>query len=240
MGTKTERGPSPKAVARAIGALYLLTVALGAFAQGFIADRMIVPSDAAATVVNILANEPLYRLVFALYLVEMGCQVGMTVLFYDLLRPVGWRLAMVTMVFGLVGCSVKIVSRLFYFAPLIVLGGAQSIPAFGPGQTQGLVALLLRLDHQCEAMAMVFFGAHAVLAGYLIARSGYLPRLLGALSVLGGLGWLTYLSPPLGDRLVPFILPIAGIGAAAMIGWLLVVGVDEARWFARAMPSGGI
>ncbi len=230
-------GISPRVIARTIGVLYLLTVALGGFTQGFIADRIVVAGDAATTASNVLAHESLYRLGFTLYLVELACQVGMTVLFYDLLRPAGRRLALVAMVFGLVGCTVKIVSRLFYFAPLLVLVGAHPLPGFEPDQRQGLALLLLRLDHQCEALAMAFFGVYAVLTGVLVLRSGFLPRVLGVLSILGGSGWMTYLSPTLGDRLVPIILPVAILGALSMIGWLLVVGVDEERWAAACSPS---
>ncbi|GMV04568.1 MAG: hypothetical protein AMXMBFR53_08480 [Gemmatimonadota bacterium] len=234
MQETTSGGGSPRALARTIGALYLATVVLGGLAQGLIADRMISLSDAAGTAANVLADERLYRLGFTLYLLEMACQVGMTALLYDLLRPAGRRAAILATSFGLVGCVVKTVGRVFYFAPLLILSGAHPIRDFGAGGAEGLALLLLRLNHQSEVIAVVFFGLHSVISGHLIIRSGYLPRALGALSLLGGLGWLTYLWPPLGDSLVGLILPVAILGALALIGWLLVVGVDEVRWRARA------
>jgi hypothetical protein len=223
-------GASPKARARTIGALYLLTVLLGGLVQAFVSDRLVVVGDAAGTAANIVANEGLYRLGLTLYLVEMASQVAMTTLFYGLLRPVSKSLALLAMVFGLFGCAIKTVSRIFYAAPLFVLGGAHYLSPFDPQELEALASLVLRLNYQGETIAMVFFGLGAIVTGYLVFRSTFLPRALGALSMCGGLGWLSYLSPSLGDRLIVIVLPVAILGAFSMIGWLLVVGVNEQRW----------
>ena len=79
---------SPQLKARLAGGFSLLTLVLAVFAQGFIAERLIVSGDAAATAANILSHEGLFRLGFAVYLIELACQITMTVLFYDLLKPV--------------------------------------------------------------------------------------------------------------------------------------------------------
>jgi hypothetical protein len=81
---------------------------------------------------------------------------------------------------------------------------------------------------------LVFFGFHAPLNGYLIARSTFLPRILGVLGILGGLGWLTFLYPPLGYRLFSYIAALGLLGAAALILWLLVFAVNEQRWNEQA------
>jgi len=230
-----ETATSPTARARTIGVFYLLTVVLGVLAQGFVADRLVVSGDAAATAANIVSGEAMFRLGFTLYLVELACQITMTVLFFDLLEPVGRRVALVATALGLTGCAVKIVSRLFYLAPVFVLGGgAESFGAFEPGQLQALSLLFLEVNDRGAGIAVVFFGLHALLTGWLVFRSTFLPRALGVLSVLGGLAWLTFAWPPLGDRLLGVTLSIAIPGALAMIGWLLVFGVDEGRWRERA------
>ena len=85
---------------------------------------------------------------------------------------------------------------------------------------------------------MVFFGFYALLKGYLIVRSTFLPRILGVLGILGGLGWLTFLSRPLGDRLFPYLAVLGFLRAAAQILWLLVFGVNEQRWKEQASAAG--
>jgi hypothetical protein len=212
------------------GALFLLTVLMGVFAQGFVSERLVVSGDAAATATNILAHEPRFRLGFAVYLVEMACQITMTVLFYFLLKPVSRRASTLAAVFGLTGCVIKALGRLFFFGPLLVLGGAPYLNVFTSEQLQALALLFLRVNYQAETIAMVFFGFNSLLTGFLVFRSTFLPRILGVLSVLGGVGWLTYLYEPLASRLVPYILAAAGVGAISTVLWLLVVGVNEQRW----------
>ncbi len=221
---------SPRAKARWTGVFYLLTMATAAFSQGFVSDRLVIAGDAATTAANILAHEQLFRVAFAVYLVEMACQITMTALFYDLLKPVSRTLSLLAAFVGLTGCVVKTVSRLFFIAPLLVLGGAPYLNAFDAAQLQAQALLFLEVNSQGAGIALFFFGLHAVLKGYLVLRSTFLPRVLGLLGILAGLGWVSFLDPPLALAMMPGILPLGMIASAAMILWLLVFGVDERRW----------
>ena len=230
---------SPKAKARLVGALLLFTIVAGAFAQGFIGGNVIVAGDAAATATNILAHQALYRLGFAIYLVEMSCQIAMTVLLYDLLKPVSRSVSLLAATFGLIGCTIKTLSRLFFFAPLLVLGGAHYLSVFDPRQLQALAFLSLRMNYATETIAMVFFGLYALVKGFLVFRSTFLPRILGVLGMIGGLGWMIYLYEPLALRFESYIVGVAVIGALAMALWLLVKGVNEPRWKEQAVVAAG-
>jgi hypothetical protein len=228
---------SPKSKARLAGVLLLMAVLGGVATQGFIAGRLIIGGDGAATAHNISTHERLYRLGFAIYLIEMACQIAATVLLYDLLKPVSRSTSALAAAFGLIGCTVKTMARLFYLAPLLLLGGAHSLDAFEPMQLQAAALLSLRLNYIVETIAMVFFGLFALLQGCLVFRSTFLPRALGVLSAMGGLGWLIYLYEPLALRLQPGIVGLAVIGALAMVYWLVVKGVDEHRWREQASTS---
>ena len=232
MGRRAEI--SPKTKARLIGVLFLITMVGGAFAQGFVAGGIIVPGDATATAHNILTHESLYRIGFAVYLVEMACQIAMTVLFYELLKPASRTGSALAAVFGLVGCTIKTLARLFFFTPLLVLGGASYLSVFDPKQLQALAFFSLRMNYTAETIAMVFFGLNTLVTGYLVFRSTFLPRALGVLSAVGGVGWLIYLYEPLALRLESWIVGTGVLGSLATVVWLLVKGVDEQQWKEQA------
>jgi hypothetical protein len=160
----------------------------------------------------------------------MACQVAITALFYELLKPAGRSVSLIAAFLGLTGCVIKTFSRVFFIVPLFVLGGPHYLSVFSAEQLQALALLFLKVNDRGAAVALVFFGFYAFLTGYLIIRSTFLPRILGVLSVLGGLGWLTFLYLPLGYRLFPYIAALGLLGAAALILWLLVFGVNEQRW----------
>src|SRR5438132_9914463 len=234
MGTAAMTETSPRFKARITGVLYLLTMLTGIFAQGFVSGRLVVDGDAAATATNILTHKSLFQLGFAVYLIEMACQVAITALFYDLLKPAGRSVSLVAAFLGLAGCVIKTVSRLFYIAPLFILGGAHYLSAFNSEQLQALALLFLKVNDHGAGIALVFFGFYALLTGYLMIRSTFLPRILGVLSVLGGLGWLSFLYLPLGYRLFPYIAAFGILGSASLLLWLLVFGVNEQRWKEQA------
>jgi hypothetical protein len=232
--TERTKKSSLSLMARIAGTLYLITMLTGIFAEGFVSGRLVVNGDASATAANILAHRSLFQLGFAVYLIEMACQTAMTALFYRLLKPAGRSVSLVAAYLGLTGCVIKTLSRLFFITPLFILGGAHYLSVFSTQQLQALALLFLKVNDHGAGIALVFFGFYAILTGYLMIRSTFLPRILGVLSVLGGLGWLSFLYPPLGYRLFPYIAAFGLLGALSVIVWLLVKGVNEQRWKEQA------
>ena len=227
---------SPRLKARIAGVFYLLEMLTGGFAILFVGGRLFVSGDAAATATNILAHLSLFQLGFAANLIQFACYVAVTGLFYDLLRPVNKGLSLLAAFFSLVGCTIGAVSCLFYFAPVVILGGAQYLNVFKVEQLQALALMFLKLYGQCFNISFVFFGFYCLLIGYLIFRSSFLPRILGAGMAFAGLGWLTFLSPALTHHLLPYILA-GGIGEVALTLWLLVAGVNAQRWKEQASAA---
>lgn len=225
---------SPTLSARLAGVLFLLTMLFGGFAKGFIAESILIPGDPTGTATIIMTKESLFRLGFALYIVEMACQIAMMILFYDILKPINRSISKTATAFGLTGCGIKIISRLFFIAPLAILSGNRYLTVFSTEQLQALALLSFNIEYLAESIAVIFFGLNTVLYGYLFIGSTFLPKILGALSVISGLGWLTYLYEPLGARLAPFIVGVALIGALATALWLIIFGVDERKWKEQA------
>src|SRR5437762_14053839 len=140
--------PSPRSVARITGVLYLLTMLTGLFAQGFVSNRLVVFGDASTTATNILTHKSLFQLGFTVYLIEMACQIAMTALFYDLLKPAGRSVSLLAAFLGLAGCVIKTISRVFYIAPLFVLGGANYLSVFSAAQLLALALLFFTENDQ--------------------------------------------------------------------------------------------
>jgi hypothetical protein len=87
-------------------------------------------------------------------------------------------------------------------------------------------------------IAIVFAGFYCILIGYVIFRSTFPPRILGVLMAFAGLGWLTFLAPPLANFLSPYILVLGFLAELALMLWLLVMGVNVQRWKDRAIAVG--
>jgi hypothetical protein len=225
---------SPHSMARMAGVFYMLNILTAIFGEFFVSGRLIVRGDAAATATNILANEPLFRLGLAAALIATACYVAVTALFYHLFRPVNRSLCLLAAFFSLVGCAIGAIGVLFQLAPLVILGGAPYLSVFPGEQLQALALLFLDLHAQALNSGLVFFGLYCLLIGYLILRSTFLPRVLGVLMVIAGLGWLTFLSAPLASYLAPYNVTPGALGELALCLWLLVMGVNAQRWKEQA------
>lgn len=229
------REVSPRLKARLAGVAYLMNFA---FAPGMIAvSKFVTPSDAAATATNFLAHEALFRLGFAGNLIAIAGYITVTALFYELFKPVNRSVSFLAALFSLVGCAILAVSCILYAAPFVELEGAHYLSVFTPEQLQALALMFFKLYGQSFTLSFVFFGFYQLLIGYLIFRSNFMPRILGVGLALGGLVGLTFLSPPLARYLFRYIL-ILDIGEAALVLWLLIIGVNAGRWKEQASATG--
>jgi hypothetical protein len=229
---------SPSTRGRILAALYLFVIISGVTAQLFIADSFIVRDNAAATAANILANKSLYRLAFTIFMLEMAAQVAVSILWYDLLKPVNRSAARLAAIFGLTASGIKTMARVFFYAPLIVLSGASYLSVMETSHLEALAFLFIRINSQAAAIALIFFGFETFLRGWLVFKSEFLPRFLGVISMIGGLGWLTYVWPPLGSKVFMGVALFAIVGVFATAGWLFIRGVDDAKWRERAALAG--
>jgi hypothetical protein len=225
------RSPHPQA--RTIGVVYLLFF-LTAFSAVFLTNGLVVPSDAAATANSILAHETLYRSGCAVGLISNASYIAVTALLYRLLEPVNRSMSLLAAFFSLVGCAVQIVGGLLQLAPLAVLGDRQLLSAFKVEQVQAAALLCLKLHAQTFNISLVVFALYDLLLGYLIFRSTFLPRILGVLLMVAGVGWLTFLWPPLATALSFYVMPFGALAEILLMLWLLVKGVNISRWQEKA------
>jgi len=152
-------------------------------------------------------------------IITLACDTGVALILYELLKPVSRSVSLLAALFRLIFVAVMAFNSLSYFGAAVSPGRAHSAAAFDIGY----------------GIAMVPFGVHCLLIGYLIFESIFLPRILGVLMALAGLGYLTFLWPWLGSHLFfPYILIPGILGEGSLTLWLLVMGVNVQRWQSKS------
>ena len=226
--------PRPKA--RITGVVYLLYFLTAILAEVFM-KGIVVSGDAAATANNIQAHEPLFRLGLGTGLIATAWYIALTALLYELFKPVNRSVSLVAAFFSLVGCAIQAFGAVFQLAPLVISGSSADLSAFKPEESQALALILFKLDSQAQTITLVFFGLYCLLIGFLIFKSTFLPRILGVLMALAGLGWLTFLAPPLANALSPYALVLGFLAELSLMLWLLIKGVNVQRWKQQAAAA---
>ncbi|HVW11563.1 MAG TPA: DUF4386 domain-containing protein [Bryobacteraceae bacterium] len=194
--------------------------------------------NASATARNILAHPVLYRLGGAAETAVLVSDTCVALLFYALFKPVSRSLSLSAAVFRLLLVAVIAVSLVNYFAPLGILGNPHFQNAFRTEQLQALALVSIEAYSTGYDVALVFFGLHCILVGYLIFRSLFLPRILGLIMAAAGVAWLTFLWPPFTAHLYPWVLFPGALGEGLLTLWLLAMGVNPRRWNEQAAQVG--
>jgi len=226
-------------MARIAGALYLIVIVTAAFAEIFVRGKLVVRGNAAATATNILTHESLYRLGGSADLINLVCDVGLALLFYELFKPVSRSLALLAAFFRLTHVGILTVGILFHFAALFFLTGTHDPNVFSTAQLQEQALICLSFQSRGYTLCLVYFGFACVFLGILIYRSTFLPRVLGVLMAIAGLCYVTssfarLISPTFASHLFPYILFPGALGEWSLALWLLVRGVNMQRWEEKA------
>jgi len=221
--------------ARIAGILFLFSLVAGGFGEAYAPSKLIVSSDAAATVANLRNFDFLYRLGFAAFLIESLSDIALVLILYALLKPVSKELSLLAAFFGLMGTALFAFAELFYFAPLLIMKGSGYLQTFSPDQLNSLALLSLKFYGFAGMIFTAYYGMAWIVRAYLMFRSGYLPKFLAVLMAAGGIGFvvrnfLMILAPAYAsDVLLMLMFP----GGLILTVWLLWKGVDVAKWNAR-------
>lgn len=219
--------------------MYLIIIALGLFNEVFVRQRLIV-DDALVTVANIRAHELLWRMSVATELVSLICVTVLMLTWLAVLRPVSRDLTWLAIFFALTAHAVEMVSLTDTINTLFPLANAPYLHAFTVEQLAALARLTIRAQSHAYGVSLLFSGCFFLVAGPLIFRSGYLPRLIGVLYTIAGVGYIVHtfvliLAPAAASQ----TLIIAGgpilIGEASLSLYLLIKGVDVAGWNRRQL-----
>ena len=229
---------APVGYARLGGALYLVIILFGAFAEGFIGSKLVVGGNAAATAHRILASPQLWQAGVVSNVLVVLCAVPLMWIEYLLLRPVSNSLVLLALFFNVVSLAVEAVSKVFLLLVLPTLTSGQYRQAFGPAQVPLLANLALKAHEISFNLALLFFGCTCLVNGYLVFKSGYFPKVIGGLMQAAGACylvacWAALFAPALANSILPAMLLPCLVGELGWCLWMLVKGVDRGRWLER-------
>jgi len=234
MITRTEI--SPLAKARIAGFLYLFGNPFAPFFLLTLPARPIVRGDAAMTASNILASESLFRLGIADLLYYYVLSIFLVIALYQVLNVVSKNMAWLMVIFVLVGVPIGMLNELNNLAALQLLSGADYLNVFTTGQLQALAYFFIQLHSLGLDIQMIFSGLWLFPLGYLVFKSGFLPRIIGILLIIACIGWvLQSFATFLGYNLSATL--ITSWGELILGLWLLIKGVDVEQWQKRALES---
>jgi hypothetical protein len=219
----TKEKTNPNKTARIAGGLYLLLLPLGILGLIYVPATLIVPGDVATTASNIMANESLFRLSIVSALLIQVVNLFVVLFLYKLLKPVNKNMALVMVIFILLGAPIAMLTEVNRAAALLLLNTADLSPA--------LAALFLDLHEVGIQIASIFWGLWLFPMGYLVFKSGYIPKMIGVLLIIGCFGYLAdsfafFLFPNFGMTISQFTF----IGELVLPLWLLIKGVNVAQW----------
>ena len=195
------------------------------------------PGDAATTVNNIMVSESLFRISLVSDLIRHTFLILLPLVLYQLLKPVGKNIALLMVIFALAGVPIALLNMLNHFAALLLLSGADYLTAFEADQLHAQVMFFLDL-YEYGAYIPQFLGLWLLPLGYLVFKSGFLPRILGILLMIGCFGYVI-------DAVLFFLFAssAATLSLFAFIGellfalWLLIKGVNIEQWEKRTLES---
>ncbi len=223
--TNSTNTTSLRRVALIAGIGLLIMVIAAPFAELFVYPKLVVPDNAAETAKNIIANERLFVSGIFGYLITFICDLLVAWALYVLLKPVNENLSLLTAWFRLVYTVIALVALLNLVTVLQLLTTADYLAVFEPDQLYAQVRLSLGAFRNHWYFGLLFFGIHLGLLGYLVFESRYIPRILGVLLIIAGLGYLL-------TTLKPFLFPNINLdfaeftfyGELVFMLWLLIKG----------------
>ena len=225
----------PRLLARLAGACYLIIIVFALFGYLYVRGQLLTPGDMAQTATNIAARQQLYRAGFTAAVVVVICNLPLGLILFELLKVVNSRLALLALLFIVVAATIEAVNVFNYMTPLFTLTLPEYTSAFRPVELQALARGANTLFGYAFSVSLTFFGVFCALTGYLIFRSKFLPAIIGILMVAAGVDyWINsfvlFLALPQIPGPFRWVTLIAELSLAL---WLLVVGVNEAKWHAQ-------
>lgn len=223
-----------KNLARIAGFCYLIVIVAGLFSEVFVRQALIASNNALATANNIQANEMLFRWGIVSDLINFVIGLPAILIIYSLFKRTNKLLLQVALGFVIVQTAIIAVNLLNQITPLLILSNDNYLNTFQPEQLASLALLSLNVQAQGYAIGLVFFGFYCLIVGYVIYKSGLMPKVLGILYSFAGLcyvinSFMMFLSKGFENPLFVYLAIPIFIGELSLCLWLLIKGIDTSE-----------
>lgn len=229
---------TPRYFVRLAGFLYIIVIIVGFFAEAYVPLTLIIVDDMATTITNITTSESLFRLGIVGSLLMNIASILLALALYKLLEPAEKNMAVLMVVLLFFGAGIAMLNEVNHFA-MIFLSSADTSSVFTAEQSQHFVQLFHDMREFGAYIAAIFWGLWLFPLGYLIIKSNFLPKFIGIMLIIAGIGYVVdsailFLAPQLSVTITSFTF----IGEVMLPVWLLFKGVDEEQWKTQWRNSG--
>jgi Domain of unknown function (DUF4386) len=233
---------SPQVYARLGGLLYVVIIIAGISSEFFFRGKLIVAGNATATAINIQTSPGLWRMGIVVEYTSIICTIILAMIYFFLLRPVHKNLNLLATFFRLISITVQVVALLNLIDALFYLDQSQSLKVFSREQLYAMANLSIKSHSYGFGISLLFLGCCFLIHGYLIYKSDFLPKILGILIQIAGLGYMTngftlILAPASTKVIFPIIFLPVFIAETSLGLWLLVKGVNVDKWSTKYAQS---
>lgn len=232
----------PQKYARFVGVLYLLIFFVGPFAFFMGRVGIVVPGDPAATVEKLMSSQSLFRLGIVAETIIVLVEIVVSAILYVLFAPVSKPISLAAGFARFAQAILQAVNLFTAVPALLLLGGAGYLTAFNPDQINALVQLFANTNAFMIIIWGLIFGFHLLLLGYLVYRSGFMPRFLGILLIIGSVGYLAQsfghiLAPQYDEILSTVVILLSIPGELVFTVYLIWKGLNVEKWNQKAIES---
>ncbi|MBL0882067.1 MAG: DUF4386 domain-containing protein [Chitinophagaceae bacterium] len=222
-----------KAIAKLTGFLYLIVAILGVFGFFYIQAQLFVSGNMAATAEKMLAGESLFRLSVLIHLISNIIFLTVIILLYELLKKIHILVSRLMLWFVCVAIPLFFITEALQFTAFYVFK-RDLLASFSSVQAYEIAATLLRISNVAGELLMFHWGLWLIPLGWLVFKSGFIPKIFGVLLWINGAGYmiasLTYFLWPAQLPLVTtIVMPTYFSGELPLIVWLLIKGIKEPR-----------
>ncbi|MEJ7681839.1 MAG: DUF4386 domain-containing protein [Segetibacter sp.] len=226
---------SNKKTARLAGLLYLIVVVTGIINLAYVPSKLIVWDNSSTTLKNIVANETLFRFGILSGLICYTAFLLLPLVLYKLLKPINKTHALLMVIFAVVSVPISFINMGNKFSVLTLISKAENLKVIEADKLQEQVLFYLHSYSNGNQIASIFWGLWLLPFGYLVFKSGFLPKILGILLMFGCFGYLIdfigdFIFSNYGKTIIStFITKPGSIGEIGICLWLLIIGTKDSN-----------